>query len=63
MDREERYRKQLGELTKAYERLRLKKDTEIYYLEEIIADFKALCNQHNIQYDIVLSRDNQRRAL
>lgn len=63
MNREERYRKQLSELTKAYERLRLKKDTEIYYLEEIIADFKALCNQHNIQYNIMLSRDNQRRAL
>lgn len=55
----EKYKKQLGQLTRATERKMLKKDMEIYFLEQMIEDFKALCDEEQIE--MVKNLDTQRR--
>lgn len=55
-------KQKLAELTRAYERLGLKKDTEIYFLEEMIRDFKQLCKNNNIDISVIIEQDNKRRS-
>lgn len=56
-----KYQQQLKDLTQKCESLRLQRDMEIYYRQQEVLDFEALCRKHGIDYAIVKERDSNRR--
>lgn len=59
--RADMFKRKLGELTRAADRKRLHYEMEIYYLNEVIKDFQALCTKNNIDYSIIDTLNKRRR--
>ena len=59
---EQKYKRKLAELTRAYGEYRNKTDMKIYFLEEKIKDFERLCKNNNIDYSLIDKLDSKRRG-
>ena len=59
-----KYQKQLKDLTQAKDRERLKYEMEIYFQEEKLSDYEALCKREGLDFkDIIKQRDEHRRKI